>query len=75
MFPSLAVRSLTNPVRYIGEAFNPGGVDATSHSVTWGVLSTFGYLYILYNAWFGEVAQLADKSNSETIKKGVRYGP
>ena len=58
---------------YIGEAFNPGGVDATGHSVMWGILSTLGYLYILYNAWFGEVAQLAASSNSEAIKKGVRY--
>ena len=57
---------------YIGEAMNPGGDNSTSHSVMWGVLSTLGYLYIVYNAWFGEVAQLAEKSNSETIKKGVR---
>ena len=28
--------------RYIGEAFSDG---STSHSVTWGVLSTIGYLY------------------------------
>ena len=55
---------------YIGEAFNVDGT--TSHSVTWGVLSTLGYLYILHCAWFGEVANLADKSNSEAIKKGVR---
>ena len=55
---------------YIGEAFNVDGT--TSHSVTWGVLSTLGYLYILHCAWFGEVAILADKSNSEVIKKGVR---
>ena len=38
---------------YIGEAFSDG---STSHSVTWGVLSTVGYLYVLYTAWFGEVA-------------------
>mgnify|MGYP001403717446 FL=1 len=57
---------------YIGEAFNPGGADATSHSVTWGILSTIGYLYILYTAWIGEVAVLAEKSSSETIKRGVR---
>ena len=57
---------------YIGEAFNPGGAGATSHSVTWGILSTLGYLYILYTAWIGEVAVLAEKSNSDTIKKGVR---
>ena len=41
---------------YIGEAFTDG---STGHSVTWGVLSTIGYVYILYTAWFGEVAQLA----------------
>ncbi|MGC6470991.1 MAG: bacteriorhodopsin-like [Flavobacteriales bacterium] len=56
---------------YIGESFNPEGGD-TAHSVTWGVLSTIGYIYILYAAWFGEVAQLAEKSESEVVKKGVR---
>ena len=56
---------------YIGESFNPEGGD-TAHSVTWGVLSTLGYIYILHAAWFGEVAQLAEKSNSDVVKKGVR---
>ena len=56
---------------YIGEAFNPAGGD-TSHSVTWGIISTLGYLYILHTVWLGEVAQLAENSNSETIKCGVR---
>ena len=56
---------------YIGESFNPEGGD-TAHSVKWGVISTIGYIYILYAAWFGEVAQLAEKSNSEVVKKGVR---
>ena len=54
---------------YIGEAFTDG---STGHSVKWGVLSTIGYIYILYTAWFGEVAQLAEKSNSDVVKKGVR---
>lgn len=56
---------------YIGEAFNPEG-GSTTHSATWGIISTLGYIYILYTAWFGEVAQLAAKSNSDTVKKGVR---
>lgn len=56
---------------YIGEAFNPEG-GSTSHSVIWGVISTLGYLYILYTAWFGEVAQLAAQSNNPTIVKGIR---
>ena len=54
---------------YIGEAFSDG---STSHSVTWGMLSTIGYLYVLYTAWFGEVAQLAANSKSAVIEKGVR---
>tara|TARA_B100000401_G_C52715380_1_gene675946 strand:+ start:393 stop:1115 length:723 start_codon:yes stop_codon:yes gene_type:complete len=54
---------------YIGEAYSDG---STSHSVTWGVLSTVGYLYVLYTAWFGEVAQLAANSKSEVIQKGVK---
>jgi sensory rhodopsin len=56
---------------YIGEAFNPEGGSA-SHSVLWGVLSTLGYAYILYTAWFGEVAKLAAESGNEAVKKGVR---
>jgi len=54
---------------YIGEAFTDG---SSSHSVIWGFLSTIGYVYILYTAWFGEVAQLAAKSGNETVVKGVR---
>ena len=56
---------------YIGESFNPEG-GSTSHSVTWGVISTLGYLYVLYTAWYGEVAQLAEKSNDAVVKRGVR---
>lgn len=56
---------------YIGEAFNPDG-GSTSHSVMWGVLSTLGYLFILYTVWLGEVAKLAEASNSDVVKKGVR---
>lgn len=56
---------------YIGEAFNPPGGD-TAHSVLWGVVSTLGYIYILYTAWVGEVAKLAESSNSATVKKGIR---
>ena len=56
---------------YIGEAFNPEG-GSSSHSVIYGVLSTLGYIYILYTAWMGEVAQLAAKSNSQVVKTGVR---
>ena len=54
---------------YIGEAFTDGTMG---HSVLWGSLSTLGYLYILYSAWYGEVAQLAAASQSESVRKGVR---
>jgi sensory rhodopsin len=53
---------------YIGEAFSDGSMG---HSVLYGFLSTLGYLYILYSAWFGEAKQLAEKSNSEAVKKGI----
>lgn len=56
---------------YIGEAFNPEG-GSTSHSVIYGVLSTLGYVYILYVAWAGEVAQLAKQSGNPNIVKAVR---
>lgn len=57
---------------YIGEAFNPEGGSA-SHSVMWGVISTIGYIYVLYTAWFGEVAQLANNDKSTpAVKRGVR---
>ena len=54
---------------YIGEAFTDGSMR---HSVLWGSLSTLGYLYILYSAWMGEVAQLAAVSDSVAVQKGVR---
>jgi bacteriorhodopsin len=62
---------------YIGEAFNPavlskGVDDGTMHSVTWGVISTIGYIYILYTAWVGEVAKLAEQSGDAVVQKGVR---
>jgi bacteriorhodopsin len=56
---------------YIGEAYNPAG-GSTMHSVIYGVLSTIGYVYILYAVWIGEVAKLAIDSNNAEIKKSVR---
>ena len=47
-------------------------VTEVLYSVTWGMLSTIGYLYVLYTAWFGEVVQLAANSKSAVIEKGVR---
>jgi len=63
---------------YIGEAFvplNPDGTaaeGATTHSVIYGVLSTLGYIYILYTAWFGEVKTLAEKTNNPVVLRGIK---
>ncbi|MDX1629757.1 MAG: bacteriorhodopsin [Fulvivirga sp.] len=63
---------------YIGEAFVPLNADgsaaagATTHSVLYGVLSTIGYVYILYTAWFGEVKKLGDASGNPQVIKGIR---
>lgn len=54
---------------YYGEAFTDG---SSSHSFIWGAISTLGYVYILYTAWFGEVAQLASQSGNATVVRGVR---
>lgn len=53
---------------YIGEAFTDG---STGHSVLWGVISTIGYIYILYTAWAGEVAALAKSSGDAVVIRGV----
>ena len=54
---------------YIGEGFTDGSMF---HSVLWGSLSTLGYIYIVYSAWMGEVAQLAAATDSVAVRKGVR---
>ena len=54
---------------YVGEAFGDGTM---SRSVLWGTLSSVFYAYIVYSAWVGEVAQLAAKSESVAVQKGVR---
>ena len=55
---------------YIGEGLNHDA--STSHSVTWGVLSTLGYVYVLYHAWMGDVAKLAESSGDAVVQRGVR---
>lgn len=71
MWKLIAASVLMLVAGYIGEAFNPPG-GSTSHSVTWGVISTIGYIYVLYTAWYGEVAQLAEKSDNQAVKSGIR---
>lgn len=54
---------------YIGEAFTDG---SSSHSFICVAISTIGYVYILYTAWFGEVANLAKNSGDPVVERGVK---
>jgi sensory rhodopsin len=69
MWKLIAASVLMLVAGYIGEAFTDG---STGHSVTWGVISTIGYVYILYSAWMGEAKQLADASDSSAVKSGIQ---
>ncbi len=51
---------------YIGEAIDPG------NTILWGVLSTVGYIYIVYEATAGSVKQMADASDNPELTKAVR---
>jgi len=50
---------------YIGET---SGIDS---NIFWGVLSTVGYLYIVYEVFFGDVAKLAQTSNSPALGRAM----
>jgi bacteriorhodopsin len=50
---------------FIGET---SGID---NNILWGVLSTLGYLYIVYEVFVGDVAKLAKASNSEALNKAM----
>jgi sensory rhodopsin len=69
MWKLIAASVLMLVAGYIGEAFTDG---STGHSVLWGVISSIGYVYILYSAWFGEAHKLAAASNSTSVQKGIR---
>ena len=51
---------------YIGEAIRP------DQTIMWGVISTLGYIYILYEAMAGSVKKMADESNDPDVAKAVR---
>lgn len=50
---------------YIGEISGP---DTT---IMWGVISTIGYLYIVYEVFAGDVAKLTQSSNSPALKSAM----
>ncbi len=51
---------------YIGE-----GLDKTN-TILWGVISTLGYVGILYEAMYGDVKKVADSSPNPEVAKAVR---
>ncbi len=51
---------------YIGE-----GLDKTS-TILWGVISTLGYIGIVYEATMGDVKKVADSSTNPEVGKAVR---
>jgi bacteriorhodopsin len=50
---------------YIGET---SGIDS---NIMWGVLSTVGYLYIVYEVFAGDVAKLTKSSNSPALANAM----
>jgi bacteriorhodopsin len=51
---------------YIGEAFY-----REAGNILWGVLSTVGYLYLVYEVFAGDVAKLAKSSNSPALGRAM----
>lgn len=50
---------------YIGET---SGID---NNIMWGIASTLGYLYIVYEVFAGDIAQLAKGSNSPALNRAM----
>jgi len=50
---------------FIGET---SGIES---NVMWGIISTVGYLYIVYEVFAGDVAKLAKASNSEALGRAM----
>ncbi len=51
---------------YLGEAIQP------EQTILWGIISTAGYLYIVYEAVAGSVKKLADASDNPDVSRAVR---
>ena len=51
---------------YIGEAIQP------DQTILWGVLSTVGYAYIVYEATAGSVKKIADTSDNPAVTTAIR---
>lgn len=66
MWRLIAAAVLMLVTGYIGEAIQP------DQTILWGVISSIGYVYIVYEAWFGYVKKMADESKDENVVRAVR---
>ncbi|MFC5282156.1 bacteriorhodopsin [Pedobacter alpinus] len=48
-----------------------GETSGIENNVMWGILSTLGYLYIVYEVFAGDVAKLTKQSNSPALAKAM----
>ncbi|MFT4735390.1 MAG: bacteriorhodopsin [Roseivirga sp.] len=48
-----------------------GETSQIDSNILWGCISTVGYLYIVYEVFFGDIAKLAKGSNSEALNKAM----
>jgi sensory rhodopsin len=52
---------------YIGET---SGIE---NNIMWGIISTIGYLYIVYEVFAGDVAKLAKNFNSPALGQAMFF--
>ena len=65
LFKLIAASVLMLVAGFIGET---RGID---NNILWGVISTFGYLYIVYEVFAGDVAKLAKTANSPAMDRAM----
>ena len=65
LFKLIAASAFMLVTGFIGET---SGID---NNILWGVLSTFGYLYIVYEVFAGDVAKLAKSANSAAMDRAM----
>ncbi len=67
LFKLIAASVLMLVTGYIGET--PGlGLES---NVMWGIISTIGYLWIVYEVFFGDVAKLAKGANNPALSQAM----
>jgi bacteriorhodopsin len=57
--------------RIINNTINLGEAVYLKDNVIWGWISTLGYLYIVYEVFFGDVAKLSSSSNSPALGRAM----